>query len=50
MSPTSQLKILNLCKGMSIKQAEYRLQVAERYTANKILDKRIRLFGLTIGD
>ena len=43
MSNEGQMKILNLCKGKSIKQALYRLELMERYHAQKVLELRIKL-------
>jgi len=50
MSIEAQLKILNLCKGKTIKEAEHRLSIAELFVAQRKCAQRIRLAGLTIGD
>jgi len=46
MSNTGQLKILNLCKGMSLGQAMHRLEVMEKYHSQKVLELRIKTQGL----
>ena len=50
MTTETQLKILNLCKGKTIKQAIHRLSIMEQYTLNKKLALRIKLVNITIGD
>lgn len=49
MSGNAQMKILNLCKGQTLKQAQYRLDVMMKYHAIKVLGKRISLTGLKMG-
>jgi len=49
MKPDTELKILKLCQGMSIKQALYRLDVMERYAAQKALELRIKIQGIVHG-
>lgn len=50
MSAEQELKILQLCKGMTIKQVDYRLALMQRYVATKQLDMRMKVTGLKIGD
>ena len=50
MKPATQMKILNLYKGQSLKKAAYALEVAEQHVANGILAQRVRLVGMVVGD
>lgn len=50
MSPEAQMKILNLCKGKTIAQAEKRLRVTETFYQQRMLATRIGLATLKIGD
>lgn len=50
MSAEGQLRILQLCRGKSIKQALYRLEVTEQFHRTNVLKQRIRLSGIIIGD
>jgi hypothetical protein len=50
MSPNAQMKLLNLYKGKSIRKASHALDVATAYHAQKTLQLRLRISGLTIGD
>lgn len=50
MSPQTELKIMELCKGMTIKQAERRLAIMQRYVAVNNLKLRLKVTGLPIGE
>ena len=50
MSADTEYKILQLCKGMTLKQVDYRLALMQRYIANKQLETRLKVTGLNIGD
>ncbi len=49
MKAETQVKILNLCKGKTIAQAEYRLEVMAQHIRNKQLLLRLRLANLALG-
>ena len=50
MSPEAEMKIFTLCRGKTIKQVEYRLEVLNKYIAAKQLGLRCRIATLKIGD
>ena len=50
LSIKAQMDILNLCKGMSLKSAIYRLELMEKYACQKQCELRVKLNGLNIGD
>ncbi len=50
MKAETEHKILNLCKGMSIAQAQRRLRIVEQHCLNNKLALRIKLVTLTIGN
>ena len=50
MTTATQLKLFNLYKGMTIKQVEHRLLIADIYTAQRQLAQRVRLVGMVVGD
>ena len=50
MSPEAQMKIMELCKGMTLKQVDRRLSIMQRYIATKQLNLRLKVTGLNIGD
>ena len=50
MSTDTEMKILQLCKGMTLKQVDYRLALMQRYIATRQLETRLKVTGLNIGD
>lgn len=50
MTSEAQMKILNLCKGKTIKQALRRLEIMEAYAETRIVKLRVQLCGLKLGD
>lgn len=46
MSPEAQMKIMELCKGMTIKQVDRRLALMQRHIATKQLSLRLKVTGL----
>jgi hypothetical protein len=46
MSVEAQMKVLELCKGMTLKQIERRFDILEAHIANKQLKLRIQTRGL----
>ena len=48
MKPETELKILQLCKGLTIKQTDKRLALMQRYISQKQLDLRLKVTGLNI--
>ena len=50
MSTETEYKILQLCQGMTLKQADYRLALMKRYIATKQLGTRLKVTRLNIGD
>lgn len=50
MTPETERKIMELCKGMTIKQVDYRLALMQRYIATKQLNTRLKVTGLKIGE
>ena len=50
MSPATEMQILNLYKRKPLSKAIHALEVMKLRHANKILDKRLKLQGLVLGD
>ena len=50
MSPQTEMKILQLCKGLTIKQVDYRLAIMQRHIATKQLNLRLKVTGLNLGE
>ena len=50
MSPRAEFKILELCKGLTLKQVERRLAIMQSYCDAKQLNLRLKVTGLNIGD
>ena len=50
MSPQTELKILDLCKGLTLAQVDNRLALMQRYCNEKQLELRLKVTGLKIGD
>jgi len=50
MKPETECKILNLCKGKTIKEALYRLEIMQKYCRENKLSLRIKLVNIKIGD
>ena len=48
MSESTQMKILNLCKGLTPVQADRRLSLMQRYINNKQLSLRLKVTGLNV--
>jgi len=50
MSSKAQMKILNLYRGQPAKKAEYALDIAMAFHRNKMLNLRVKLCGISIGE
>lgn len=46
MSPQAEMRIMELCKGMTLKQVDRRLALMQRYIVTKQLDLRLKVTGL----
>lgn len=49
LSSNQEMKIMNILKGQTIKQVEYKLEVMRLYVAKQQLKLRCKVVGLTIG-
>jgi len=50
MKANTELRILKLCEGLTICQAQRRLDIMAKYCENKKLALRINLVNISIGE
>ena len=49
MKASTEMKIMQLCKGLSLKQVDKRLALMVRYCEQRQLELKMKVTGLNIG-